>query len=153
MITVQLSNEEFAIELSGMSATLALRKRVAVPLSAIRRAYVAAPGERRSPNGFRLPGTAWPFGKNPIYYGQYRRFGGDGWEFWATNSDEPNQKLVVEVADVPGAGKFREIVVTVPSATEAAERINEARAALGASQGPVGTAPMRATPAVSPSLP
>lgn len=114
MTRIDITEDQLVVTLQGMDRFWSLRRRIAVPLSAVRGA-TADPGVVREPAGLRAPGTYVP---RFITAGTFHK---DGERvFWnVRGSQEP---VVIELAEQA----YARLVLGVPDARAAAERIERA---------------------------
>lgn len=114
MTEIDVTTDQLVVTLHGWDRIWALKKRIAVPLSAVRGA-TADPGMSREPAGIRAPGTHLP---RVITAGTYFR-GGER-VFW--NLRASLEPVVVELA----GQRYARLVLGVPDARATAERIERA---------------------------
>lgn len=116
-ITIEVSESELSVELSGVSTVLALRSHLTVPLSEVEGAAVMSLEQARSEGvGIKVPGVRIP---GVFRAGSYRT--GDSWQFWYVG--QPDRVLVIDLAD----DRYERLVLEVDDPDAEAARINDAR--------------------------
>ena len=118
MVDITVRNGELVFAPRGLSQLWALRRRITVPVSAVRRVRRAAPRVGRGWwKGWRMPGTHLP---GVIVAGSYLRDG--AWEFWDVRGAGSR---AIEV-DLSG-NRFSRLVVDVDDPDAAVAAIERAR--------------------------
>jgi hypothetical protein len=124
MVNVTVSDGRLRVRLKGSDAVWAFKRRLDVPLSAVKEVRVAddlSPwlGARNNELGLRLPGSAFP---GVIAAGSYWRKT-RGWTFCCVHRRQ--RAMVVDLA--PGAVRYRRLVLGVEDPDAALARVESAR--------------------------
>ena len=115
MVDITIASGTITFSPRGLSQLWALRRRITVPVSAIRRVRRAAPGVARGWwKGWRLPGTHLP---GVIVAGSYLRDG--EWEFWDVRG-AGSRAIEVNLS----AGRFSRLVIDVDDPDATVARLN-----------------------------
>ena len=125
VVIVDVEGDELVVTLRGSDRALAGRRCVQVPLVAISGVAPAPELIDARPIGMKLPGSFVPGWPGPIFAGTFVERGGRRERsFWSLRRATADQILQVDVADVPGAGPFRTLVLQVPDAETTARKIH-----------------------------
>jgi hypothetical protein len=123
VVNVTLRDGAAVFEPRGWSKLWTFRRRIVVPLSAIRSVRQAPPGIGRGWwKGWRLPGTHLP---GVIVAGSYLRDG--DWEFWDVRG-EGDRAIEVELRGAP----YRRLIADVADPAAVVDRLRAAVARGGA---------------------
>ena len=115
MVDITIASGTITFSPRGLSQLWALRRRITVPVSAIRRVRRAAPGVARGWwKGWRLPGTHLP---GVIVAGSYLLDG--DWEFWDVRG-AGSRAIEVNLS----AGRFSRLVIDVDDPDGTVARLN-----------------------------
>jgi hypothetical protein len=118
-VTISLRDDCVEIELSGVDATLALRRRLSIPLRHITSARVEPVESVKRQLGWRVGGAYFP---GRMATGNFlSRNGLKGRQFWSVYRDA--EVLVLDVA----AGPICRVVLQSPDRVHLADQINQTR--------------------------
>ncbi|MBC3761919.1 hypothetical protein ACUN7V_03430 [Quadrisphaera oryzae] len=118
MARIRVSDGQLEVRLTGLDALWSLRRRLVVPLSAVRGA-TADPGAAAEPKGVRAPGLHLP---GVAAVGTFHR-GGDK-TLYAVHSGR--RTVVVQLEPGADTAGFARAVVEVPDPRAAVDDVNRA---------------------------
>lgn len=124
MITIDVE-DDLVVSLRGWDRFLALKQTLRLPLDAVKSVRPAPELIRERPRGLRFPGTSLPFWTGPVFAGSYIDTNRD-WTFWAVRRPSADRLLAIDMEDVPGAGRYRRLVLQVADPAGDARRVQQA---------------------------